>query len=161
MRIETNKILKMLKKGENLPNEIMEIIQEFNYKEIEKEPIKLNSVTKLVNYLNSTSEKDVESFKILMFNSDLRLLGIHVQKGTIGRATVYKREIIKAVLDNDATRVILSHNHPSGNVRPSGADKDLTTEIKKALEVIEVEVLDHLITSESGRYFSFLEENII
>lgn len=81
-------------------------------------------------------------------------------KGSIESATVYPREVVKAVLDRNAASVILSHNHPSGNAEPSTQDKIITSRIVSALETIDVRVLDHIIVGGSNT-ISFAEQGLI
>ncbi len=54
-----------------------------------------------------------------------------------------------------------THNHPSGNLKPSSADKALTTKIKKASELLDIKLLDHVIITPSGSYYSFADDNIL
>ena len=79
--------------------------------------------------------------------------------GTINSASVYPREVVKDVLRVNAASVILAHNHPSGSVEVSTADKLITGKLIKALSLIDVEVLDHLIIGSS--YASFAELNLL
>ena len=65
--------------------------------------------------------------------------------GTIDSASVYPREVVKEALRLNAAAVILSHNHPSGNPEPSQADRVLTKQLKEALGLVEVRMLDHII----------------
>jgi DNA repair protein RadC len=87
-----------------------------------------------------------EIFGIICLDSQHRLIGrFEIFRGTINSAAVYPREIIKTVLDQNASAVILFHNHPSGLSDPSHADIRLTREIKTALATIDVSVLDHIV----------------
>ena len=65
--------------------------------------------------------------------------------------------ILKKALEKDATAIVLSHNHPSGNLRPSKADEDVTLRIKEAAGVFDITVIDHIIVSEEG-YYSFADD---
>jgi DNA repair protein RadC len=87
-----------------------------------------------------------EVFACLLLDSQHQLL--HYQKlfdGTLNSASVYPREVIKCVLATNAAAVIFAHNHPSGNCQPSQADQHITQRLKKALALIDVSVLDHII----------------
>ena len=81
-------------------------------------------------------------------------------RGTLLHTSVYPREIVKAALGNNAASVILAHNHPSGTVDPSNADKTLTRSLKQALGLVDIRVLDHIIVAGS-RTFSFAEHGIL
>ena len=70
------------------------------------------------------------------------------------------RLVLKAALDLHATSLILCHNHPSGNLEPSDADKKITRQIKDAGLLMEIPVLDHLIVTQTG-YFSFADEGLL
>lgn len=68
-------------------------------------------------------------------------------QGTIDGTSVYPREVIRAVLEVNAAAVILVHNHPSGVGEPSAADERITNRLRRALELIDVRLLDHLIVA--------------
>lgn len=66
-------------------------------------------------------------------------------RGTIDGATVYPREVVKRALQLNASAVILAHNHPSGVAEPSEADRSITLKLAKALSIVEIRLLDHLV----------------
>lgn len=102
-----------------------------------------------------------EVFGMLLLDNQHRVLSCEeLFRGTIDGCSVYPREVIKTVLDHNAAAVILYHNHPSGVVDPSQADRALTRKLKDALEVIEVRTLDHIIVSACDSY-SFAESGIL
>ena len=80
--------------------------------------------------------------------------------GTLTQASVYPREIVKRALHHNAAAIIFAHNHPSGFAEPSNADKILTQTLKRALELIDVKVLDHFIIGKN-EIISFAERNMI
>ncbi len=80
-----------------------------------------------------------------------------ISYGGITGTVVDTRVILKRAIEENATSIILSHNHPSGNCRPSGQDKLLTEKIKSAALFFDISVLDHLIVSDEG-YYSFADE---
>ena len=89
-----------------------------------------------------------EVFACLFLDSRHKVLAFDViSEGTIDRAAVYPREIVRRVIDHNASAVIFCHNHPSGSTLPSDADKSLTTQLKSALSLIDVTVLDHFIVA--------------
>jgi DNA repair protein RadC len=81
-------------------------------------------------------------------------------RGTIDGASVYPREVLKAALKHNAAAVILAHNHPSGVAEPSQADLDITRQLKKALDLVDIRVLDHLIIA-GGDTVSFAERGLV
>jgi DNA repair protein RadC len=79
-------------------------------------------------------------------------------RGTIDGASVYPREVLKEVLKVNAAAVILAHNHPSGIAEPSQADIEITKQLKKVLDLVEIKVLDHIIIA-GGDATSFAERD--
>ncbi|NYT80311.1 DNA repair protein RadC [Alcaligenaceae bacterium] len=91
---------------------------------------------------------DVEVFAVLFLDSQHRLIEyVEMFQGTLNQASVYPREVAKAALHHHAAAVIVSHNHPSGSTEPSAADITLTTHLKKALALLDVRMLDHVIVA--------------
>ncbi|MGC9386441.1 MAG: RadC family protein [Hydrogenovibrio sp.] len=98
-------------------------------------------------------ETEHEVFGVIFLDQQHRIIAQDPMfRGTINQATVYTREIVKSALGHNAAAVILFHNHPSGRTDPSSSDDQLTQTIKKALDLIEVRVLDHLILGTEGHY---------
>ncbi len=83
-----------------------------------------------------------------------------VSEGGITGTVADPRIILKKALENDAVNIILCHNHPSGSLKPSKADEELTHKIKEAAKYFDIKVLDHLIVSDDG-YYSFADEGIL
>jgi len=97
----------------------------------------------------------LEQFRVLFLNKKNMLLADEViATGTIDQTPVYPREIVKKSLFHEAGAIILVHNHPSGNSKPSNADIDLTAQIVNACNTINVSVHDHVIIG-NGEYYSF------
>lgn len=107
------------------------------------------------------SREHREVFLVIFLDNQLGVLSHQILfQGTIDSATIYPREVVKSTLDNNAAAVILCHNHPSGLSEPSEADKKITGRIIKALETIDVRVLDHLITGGTN-ITSFAERGLL
>ncbi|UZH55862.1 JAB domain-containing protein [Salinimicrobium tongyeongense] len=103
-----------------------------------------------------------ETFKIMLLNNANKVKGIYqVSTGGITGTLVDLRIVFAVVLKSLTTAVILAHNHPSGTLRPSEPDKRLTQKIKKAGELFDIKVLDHLILTPDGNYFSFADEGML
>ena len=83
-----------------------------------------------------------------------------VSRGGITGTVADPRIILKRALERDATSIVLCHNHPSGNLKPSRADEELTHKIKEAAKYLDIRVMDHIIVSDEG-YFSFADEGIL
>lgn len=104
-----------------------------------------------------------EVFEIVCMNKGLRILPngiVRIEEGTIDRANVYPRSVVKAALKLEAASIILVHNHPSGSVEPSVYDKALTKAVILAAEAVDIKVLDHLIVSAES-VFSFKREGLL
>lgn len=103
----------------------------------------------------------VEQFKAMFTNRANKVLGIYeVSTGGIAGTVADPRLIFVGALKVGASGVILSHNHPSGNLKPSQADIDLTKKIKDAGRFLEIQLLDHVIITSEG-YFSFADEGVL
>lgn len=107
----------------------------------------LSSWSALLNYCRSAMQfEGKEQFRVLFLDRKNRLIADEVMgKGTVDRAPVYPREIIKRALDLNSTALILAHNHPSGDPAPSRSDIDITKKIVEAASTIGISVHDHLI----------------
>jgi len=102
-----------------------------------------------------------EEFVILLLSRANRVLGIsRLSRGGIAGTVVDVRNIMQAALMANAASIILCHNHPSGNLKPSEADLNLTRKIKEAALLFDISVLDHLILTDEG-YLSFADECLI
>lgn len=102
-----------------------------------------------------------EVFEIMLLDGQHKLIKtVELFQGTINGASVYPREVVKCVLAHNAAAVILTHNHPSGIPEPSDADRQITRRLQDALGLIDVKVLDHVITG-GGSYCSFAQRGII
>lgn len=101
-----------------------------------------------------------EVFAVMLLNSQHQLIEFkEVFFGTVDSASIYPREIVKEVLNNNASAVIFTHNHPSGTPTPSEADKCITKRLQDALALIDVRVLDHIVVGRTA--FSFAEEGLL
>lgn len=99
-----------------------------------------------------------EEFHVLWLDSQNRLIASdRLFSGSLSSTSVYPREVVKAALKHNAAACIIAHNHPSGIVEPSSADRVLTNTIKSALAVIDVRMLDHFIVAGNARPLSFAE----
>ncbi len=101
-----------------------------------------------------------EEFWIIYLNNSSKVIQKEQQsKGGITGTLVDVRLVLKKALEVGATRLILAHNHPSGALNPSEADKKLTDKLKTAANSLDIKVLDHLIITEKA-YFSFADKNL-
>lgn len=101
-----------------------------------------------------------EVFAIIILNNKHQLIEYsELFFGTINAASVYPREVVKAVLSENGAAVIFAHNHPSGETEPSQADIDITIRLRDALALIDVQVLDHIVIGDGAT--SFAERGLI
>jgi DNA repair protein RadC len=102
-----------------------------------------------------------EVFAVLFLNRSNKINHFQIiSEGGITGTVADPRIILKRALEENAVSLILCHNHPSGSLKPSRADEELTQKIKEAARFFDIKVLDHLIVSEDG-YFSFADEGIL
>lgn len=111
--------------------------------------------------LDSIRMKEQECFVSVSLNGAHEILGFYtVSLGLANRTLVHPREVFRNAIKDNAVAIIIAHNHPSGNLKPSIEDKDVTKRMKLAGDVIGIKVIDHLIVSPALGYFSFLEKDI-
>jgi DNA repair protein RadC len=104
--------------------------------------------------------KPHEVFGVMFLDTQHQLIEFREMfNGTIDAAAVYPREVLKAVLELNASAVIISHNHPTGDSRPSKPDEKLTVKLALALKLIDVDLLDHIIVGRKP--FSFANNGML
>ena len=108
------------------------------------------------------AQRAQEVFMALWLDAQNRLIKAEeLFTGTLSQTSVYPREVVKAALANNAAAVILAHNHPSGVAEPSSADEMLTRNLKAALAMVDVRVLDHFIVAGNALPLSFAERGLL
>lgn len=112
---------------------------------------KLNNPQGTRQYLQGRlRDRPHEVFACLYLDNQHRVLAFdELFRGTIDGASVYPREVVKAALQHNAAAVIFAHNHPSGIAEPSQTDRDLTTRLVKALQLVDIRVLDHCVVGDA------------
>ena len=144
----------------SIPKEVAEI--KVSYSTTSTPKIKITSVNKAFEVLLSLWNLDTielqEEFKVLLLNRANEVLGIYpLSKGGITGTVVDSRLIFAVALKCNATGILLCHNHPSGNLKPSDADITLTRSIKKCADFLDITLIDHLIITKNG-FYSFSNE---
>lgn len=116
----------------------------------------------IAHYLKALfSDYRHEVFAVLFLNRANKINHFEIiSEGGITGTVADPRIILKKALESDAVNIILSHNHPSGSLKPSKADELLTNKIKEAARLLDITVMDHIIVSEEG-YYSFADEGLI
>jgi DNA repair protein RadC len=116
----------------------------------------ITCTSELVEFAKILQSADVEKMLTLYMDAQNHVVCIQMTTGTVNYAVVYPREVIRHALLTGAAAIILVHNHPSGEVKPSDADIVITRKIQEAAKLLEILVLDHIIIGEN-RFFSFRE----
>ncbi len=103
-----------------------------------------------------------ENFNILLLDNQCQVLGIsNIAKGGLNTVLVDLRLAFATALKSRSVAMILSHNHPCENIKPSQQDIELTKRFMNAGKVLDIKVLDHIILTPSNKYFSFADEELI
>ena len=119
----------------------------------------IGTATRIYNLMHPVlQDLDVEEFWLLMMNQNYRLIKkVRISHGGISEVSVDVRIIIREAVLSNATILAVCHNHPSGSLKPSKADDQLTLTIKRACDVMRLHLLDHVIVTD-GQYFSYHEQ---
>jgi DNA repair protein RadC len=141
---------------------IKEISLKFTKTEFER--VKITKAEDAYNVIKKFYSCDInifESFFILLLNRGAQTIGFaKISQGGVSGTIVDIKIIAKYAVDSLASAVILAHNHPSGNLKPSEADIQLTKKAKEALKILDVCVHDHIILADD-KFYSFAEEGLM
>ncbi|MBK7656353.1 MAG: DNA repair protein RadC [Betaproteobacteria bacterium] len=106
-------------------------------------------------------QRPYEVFAVIFLDAQNRMLALEeLFRGTLTQTSVYPREVVIRALHHSAASVVLAHNHPSGSVQPSRADEYLTQNLKSALALLDIRVLDHVIVAQ-GQTLSMAEKGLM
>ena len=138
---------------------------ELSYKSTAKDLYKITDSEDAYKLLRPTYKEGTirykEYFKVLLLNQANQALGYTlISEGGLTSTDVDVRIVLQAALLTNAVALILAHNHPSGNTRPSKEDIQLTKHIKDAAQLMRINVLDHLILTDTD-YYSFLDDGLL
>lgn len=125
------------------------------------EKVIINRASDLVPLLKEfyRTNKDKENFVVIALNANNEVISIRtVSVGTINASLVHSREVFRFAILENANSIILSHNHPSGNLQPSNEDISTTRKLKQSAEIIGIPILDHIIIGDG--YYSFVQNDI-
>lgn len=149
-KVEKPKAKRVTKNKVEKENEIIEQALQILAERIKRSHV-MSSPDATRNYLKISNAKyESEIFRALFLDNQHGLIADEVLfYGSISQCGVYPREVVKRALELNAAAVIFSHNHPSGVAEPSGADRQITDRLVKALDLIDVRVLDHIVTGGS------------
>jgi len=142
----------------------MELVYLPNYKIADKPILKSSSAVYdlLYGIYNPNTIRCQEEFIVIYLNNSNRVIGTQkISKGGIIATVVDTRLILGTALKSLSTGIIISHNHPSGNREPSENDKQLTSKLKNACNLLDIKLLDHIIVTPDDGYFSFADESLL
>lgn len=132
------------------------------FSKLKNKNIITSGTSDVVNFLkNNLAYLKEERFDVIFLSNTFEVINYRtISKGTIDKSVVFIRNIITQILDCNAKYIIITHNHPSGSLRPSKQDIEITENIRKIIKLIDVDLVDHLIISTNG-YFSFAEGGLL
>ena len=130
------------------------------YHRIKDSPV-ITTANKAYDHLKEYHHLDREHFIAITLNGASRVIDTHIISiGTINQSLVHPREVFYPAIKDQATAIIIAHNHPSGQLFPSRADKQVTTRLKEAGKLIGIDIVDHIILTSEG-FYSFQNEGEI
>jgi len=144
----------------------MKTIKLFELKKIQTEfpSLKITTPDEAADFIRQFYFDDIEifeSFFILLLNQANKTIGYaKISQGGISGTVIDVRIIAKYAIESLAVSVILAHNHPSGNLKPSQADINMTEKIKDGLKMLDIKVFDHIILS-ADSFYSFEADNML
>ena len=146
-------------------NKISNQLRELGFSSRGKNPVdtvKLNNSRTVYKHIKPfLTDLPYECFYIILLDASNRLIKTFcISEGGISGTMVNPKKVFKIALDNYATSLILSHNHPSGNLSPSSGDEKLTKKIIEGGKLLDITVIDHLIIVQNG-YYSFADEGLM
>lgn len=125
--------------------------------QLREKPIAVREPVAVFDYLKPYGKEEQEHFIVVMLDGAHQIKNVKVVSiGLVNRALVHPREVYAPAIENRATSIIIAHNHPSGNLEPSADDLEVTLRIKRAGQLLGIELLDHLIFN-SDNYRSLAE----
>ena len=131
-------------------------------KEEALEKKKISSSVDVFEYFAGVlGDNNYEAFYILLLNRANKVIReVQISEGGFSGTVADPKKIFKLALEHNASAIILCHNHPSGNIKPSDADIKLTRKLRNAGEMLDLQVIDHIILGEEN-YYSFADENTL
>ena len=126
------------------------------------EKVQISSSSDLFKVLHPyLGDLQTEQFWAIFLNQNNRILGkVQLSSGGINQSVVDVRILFKNALEHFATGIVVAHNHPSGNLKPSQEDLKITKQITEAGKLLNIQLLDHVIISQNS-YFSFADESLL
>ncbi len=130
------------------------------YHRIKNNPV-ITNANRAYEHLHEYHHLDREHFIAITLDGASRVIGTHtISIGTLNQSLVHPREVFYPAIKDKAAAIIIAHNHPSGQLFPSRADKQVTTRLKDAGKLIGINIVDHIILTPDG-YYSFQDEGVL
>lgn len=124
-------------------------------------PYKISRPQDIFAALSRYARARNERFFAITLNGAHEIIKIHIVSiGLVNRTVVHPREVFITAIKDNATAIVVAHNHPSGHLDPSPEDREITDRLHNASEVLGLALLDHLIFSRAG-YYSFVEHGLL
>ena len=140
-----------------------EIAKEYKKRFFLKSGDKLSGSNDAANHLTVllSNKPNIEQFAVIFLNAANCIISSKIMfKGSLTSSAVYPREIIKKALEVDAAAIIIGHNHPSGETKPSRDDIQITNKISDACKTVDIVLHDHIIVAGTS-YYSFSDEGVL
>ena len=148
-----------------IPTEVTELQMIYNNRVMAKDRPQIRSSYDAYKVFQANWSEQIgfiEEFYILLLDRSNRVMGKYkVSQGGLAGTVVDAKVIFAAALKARASALVLAHNHPSGNLKPSQADLDLTKKLRDGGKLLDTPILDHLILSPEGGYYSFADEALL
>jgi len=141
-----------------------EIAKEYKKRFFLKSGDKLSGSNDAANHLTVllSNKPNIEQFAVIFLNAANCIISSKIMfKGSLTSSAVYPREIIKKALELDAAAIIVGHNHPSGETKPSRDDIQITNKINDACTTFDITLHDHIIIAGKGGFYSFSDEGVL
>jgi DNA repair protein RadC len=123
--------------------------------------VQISEASEVYKLFNQFSEEKQELFLVVSLNTKNKIINTHISSiGTLDSSTIHPRDIFREAIRNNASGIILIHNHPSGDVNPSNEDLKVTKLLKNISNIIGIKLLDHIIISKE-QFFSFQESGFL
>ena len=130
------------------------------YHRIKDNPV-ITTANKAYKYLHEYHHLNREHFIAITLDGASRVIATHIISiGTLNQSLVHPREVFYSAIKDKAAAIIIAHNHPSGQLHPSRADKQVTTRLKDAGKLIGIDIIDHIILTPDG-FYSFQDNGEI
>lgn len=136
----------------------VQLVREKEEKYMEKQANSPQAVADIINEVFNMDTQPFETFVMMALDTKKRPVGCFVvSQGSLNGTIVEPREVFQRAILANADSIVVAHNHPSGEVIPSFKDMDATRVLKEAGELLRIELVDHIIIGENGKYYSFRE----